>query len=78
MSEKKNFIELSAPKLMFDGPVREVYHSGPYVCPRCGGKGWNWGCDLSTGEFIEVPCECCGGSGEVEAIVSIEWRGLRG
>lgn len=67
-------IELEPPKIFLQDTVREVYHCHPHVCPRCAGKGWNWGCDPKTGEFIEEECPCCHGSGSMTALVTIEWK----
>ena len=67
MSKKKTIINLTPPGRIH----KEGFVSKGHVCGYCHGKGWFHG-DLHTDET--VPCPDCGGSGEVMAIVSIDWK----
>lgn len=74
MSKKVVTIELTPPRVMLNTTENEVHTSHHHICPRCGGKGWNWGRDPKTAEFIEVPCCVCQGAGELACRVFIEWK----
>lgn len=67
MQEYKTIINLTPPGRIH----KEGFVSKGHVCGYCHGKGWFHG-DLHTDET--VPCPDCGGSGEVMAIVSIDWK----
>jgi ribosomal protein L37AE/L43A len=71
MSEKKHLIELrpSAVDTMIEG----VYSPG-HTCPYCKGEGF---VKRANGE--DAMCMKCGGTGELDAMVTIEWLpGQRG
>lgn len=49
---------------------KEGFCSRPKTCPYCGGKGWFYG-----GRGLpESTCPDCEGTGEVIALVTIEWK----
>lgn len=50
---------------------KEGFCSRPMTCPYCGGKGW-----FHSGrrEPEAKTCPDCQGSGEVIALVTIDWR----
>lgn len=55
-----------------DGRIRkEEFSSHPMSCPYCGGKGW-----FHSGqrEPETIPCPDCEGTGEVIALVTIDWK----
>lgn len=50
---------------------RETFCSGPMKCPYCGGKGWFYSGRREPGT---IECPDCEGTGEVIAMVAIEWK----
>lgn len=67
MSKKSEIIILEP-----EGRIRkEGFCSRPKTCPYCGGKGWFH----SDGRESEtIPCPDCEGTGEVVALVVIDWQ----
>lgn len=49
---------------------KEAFCTRPMTCPYCGGKGWFYN---GIG-MPEITCPDCEGSGEVIAIVTIDWK----
>lgn len=72
MSRVKRNIELVHPSHMRK-PGKELLVSAGHVCSYCQGNGWFWGKD-DAGEEVKIPCPMCGGSGEVDAVVTVEWK----
>lgn len=72
MSTVKRIVELVHPSTMRT-PGKEVLASTGHRCNYCHGNGWFWGTD-DYGESIKEPCPMCGGSGEVDAVVTVEWK----
>jgi DnaJ-class molecular chaperone len=70
MSKKKTVIELSAAKIAVTGPVEGIYSSG-HECGNCHGNGWVR--HALRGDDIEEDCPVCGGSGLLDALVTIQW-----
>ena len=67
MSEKKITIDVKP-----DGRIRkEAFMIPPMVCPYCGGKGWFYS---GKKEPETIPCPDCEGTGEVVAMVTIDWK----
>lgn len=66
MSKKKEMIILEP-----EGRIcKEGFCSRPMTCPYCGGKGWFYG-----GRGLqETVCPDCEGTGEVIALVTIDWK----
>ena len=50
---------------------KEGFRSRPMTCPYCRGKGW-----LYSGQQDPetIPCPDCEGTGEVIALVTIDWK----
>ena len=38
------------------------------------GNGWFWGTEEGSREDVQVPCPVCGGSGELDAIITVDWK----
>ena len=67
MSRKREMIILEP-----DGRIRkEGFCSRPMTCPYCGGKGWFYSDER---EPEPIPCPDCEGTGEVAALVVIDWK----
>lgn len=67
MSTKREMIVLEP-----DGRIRkEEFCTRPLPCPYCRGKGWFYSGEQEP-ETIE--CPDCKGSGEVVALVTIDWQ----
>lgn len=67
MSEKKITIDVKP-----DGRIRkEAFMIPPMVCPYCGGKGWFYSGER---EPETIPCPDCEWTGEVVAMVTIDWK----
>ncbi len=67
MSKSKQIIEIEP-----DGRIhKEGFCSRPMTCPYCRGKGW-----LYSGQQDPetIPCPDCEGTGEVIALVTIDWK----
>lgn len=67
MSKKKTMIVVEP-----DGRIhKEAFATAPMVCPYCNGRGYF----TSTRDDDEAPvCPDCQGTGEVFAIVTIDWK----
>ncbi|MDY6206797.1 MAG: hypothetical protein SPI30_08670 [Prevotella sp.] len=74
MSNKKMMIEIVPPShIGIPGGAVEKLHSIGHTCSCCHGSGCFWGSD-DRGEDELQPCRVCGGSGKVDAIITIEWK----
>lgn len=80
MSKRKEIIILAAPEGLSpsrsrDGQVaaREMFCSPGHVCTYCKGNGWFWSED-EQGESTKEDCPVCKGSGELDAVVTVEWK----
>ena len=38
------------------------------------GNGWFWGTEEGSREDVHVSCPVCGGSGELDAIITVDWK----
>ncbi len=66
MSKRREMIILET-----DGRIhKEAFCSRPMTCPYCNGRGWFYD-GLGLPETI---CPDCEGSGEVIALVTIDWQ----
>lgn len=79
MSKKKSVIELAVPENILpsrtkavEAVVREMYYSPGHVCSYCKGNGWFWGEERR--ERVKIDCPVCKGSGELDAVVTVEWK----
>ena len=61
------------PYIGIPGGAVERLHSIGHPCSWCNGSGWLWGSD-DRGEDERQPCRVCGGSGLVDALITIEWK----
>lgn len=52
---------------------KEAFCTGPMVCPYCNGRGW-FHTDRPEPERERETCPDCEGSGEVIALVTIDWK----
>jgi len=76
-SRRKVSIELDSPnieRVPRYGLVERLVSPG-HVCNYCHGQGEVTGEDPELpGEWVFKKCPVCGGSGELDAVVTIEWR----
>lgn len=52
---------------------KEVFMSAPNICPYCSGRG-GFCHDVAGGGQEFKPCPDCEGTGEVVAMVTIDWK----
>ncbi len=72
MSKKQQALLLSAP--LFGGVHRQECHEFKgFACASCQGNGWHWLLD-EFNERIKSPCAVCHGTGELKAVVTVEWQ----
>lgn len=76
MSKKKTMIEVCPGKLYPGGPMRELLMSSGHTCSYCHGNGYFWGHD-ELGHPEKSDCPVCGGSGELTAMVTVEWKKVK-
>lgn len=72
MSKTTRTIELRHPDHYRPGS-KETLVSRGHLCNYCSGNGFFWGSD-QYGHRTKCECPVCKGSGEVDAIVTIEWK----
>ena len=82
MSRKRQMIELSAPSVMREHRPERFTVTG-FTCPDCNGNGWGWRQDPDAEDgdrsgWAKVSCPTCGGTGEVDAEVTVNWRKQKG
>lgn len=53
--------------------AKEQVVSENHFCNRCQGNGFFWSHN-SYNEPVKEPCPMCGGSGVLDALVTIEWK----
>ena len=70
MSQKQNGVLISAPLFGVGKEKPEVFPG--YACGYCQGNGYVLDPDVIT-EYVRKPCPSCGGTGQVKAIVTVEW-----
>lgn len=73
-------IELSAPSVLRENRPEKFSVVG-FTCPNCNGIGWGWRRNDGTrfdwfdgGGFVKATCPTCGGTGEVDAEVTVNWK----
>lgn len=83
----KRMIELVAPDrpISFGGKPQIEKITGDIVrCECCNGEGGQYldsrdhgfDCNRNNGEGYYVTCNMCKGSGEVQPVISVEWKGV--
>jgi len=74
-------IELMPPAVFREARPEKFTVSG-FTCPECHGNGWYWGNEHdgapSPDGWMKVVCPVCGGTGEVDAEVSVNWKRQKG
>ena len=75
-------IELSAPAVLREARPERFMVEG-FTCPDCNGNGWGWrqggsNPDADRRGWAKVTCPRCGGTGEVEAEVTVSWKKQKG
>lgn len=73
MSGINKQVVLVPPSYMQKGRNRELLISPRHTCSYCHGNGWFWKPD-EFGDNIKIDCPVCEGSGQLDAIVTIEWK----
>jgi DnaJ-class molecular chaperone len=53
--------------------MTECIVSTGHLCGYCQGNGWFWGKDDPVGT-VKEPCPMCGGSGELDAVITVNWK----
>ena len=53
--------------------AKEQVISENHFCNRCQGNGFFWSHN-SYNEPVKEPCPMCGGTGVLDAVVTIEWK----
>ena len=71
-------IELSAPAVLRDHRP-ELFAVKGFTCPECEGNGWVWGRDEDAPDadcrgWAKKSCPTCGGTGELDAEVTVNWK----
>ena len=71
MSRVKKELALFPPTCLQEGKRPEVLVSTGHACSYCHGNGWYWGFDGR--EAVRRDCPVCEGSGELDALITIQW-----
>ena len=71
-------IELSAPAVLRETKPEHFVVAG-FSCPECNGNGWGWRQDDGNPDadrrgWVKAACPTCGGTGEVDAEVTVRWK----
>ena len=74
MSRIKKQLEICPPAYMCKGPNRENFVSTGHKCGYCKGNGWFWGTEEGSREDMRKPCPVCEGSGELDAVITVDWK----
>lgn len=74
MSEVGKILMIHPPKYMGGGIDKESFVSIGHKCEVCNGRGWTWGMDENGHDREKATCNVCDGSGELTAIVNVEWK----
>lgn len=76
MSKKEEIIKITPPGYINPSggkTASEVFCIPGHVCSYCKGNGWFWTED-ERGESVKRNCPVCHGSGELDAVVTVEWK----
>lgn len=82
MSRTRQMIELSAPSVLREARPERFTAKG-FTCPDCNGNGWGWRQDDGNPDadrrgWAKVTCPTCGGTGELDAEVTVNWKKQKG
>jgi DnaJ-class molecular chaperone len=69
----KPILEIYPPVLTAFTKKNETFTSGGHICPCCNGEGLIWGKQISIRDYNEDTCPICGGTGSLQAVISIQW-----
>ena len=69
MSKKRTMIIIEPE----DRIHKEAFMTAPMTCPYCNGRGYFMSENTPDGPFREQ-CPDCAGTGEVAAMVTIDWK----
>ena len=72
MSKTKQVLELSSPSMK---TKHECLTGLVQQCNYCCGKGWFWDRD-GANSSVKVPCPMCEGTGKMQPVITIEWKGV--
>jgi DnaJ-class molecular chaperone len=72
MSQKKQILLLYPAK--YDN-AQERFELPNFSCPRCSGRGYTF--TYMRNEQVQEECVRCGGSGQLKALVMVEWKGYK-
>ena len=73
MSKQQHALLIQPPLFPKECPVERVEFGG-FPCSYCHGNGWFWGTEEGSREDVHVSCPVCGGSGELDAIITVDWK----
>lgn len=75
MSRIKKQLAICPPAYMCKGPNRENFVSTGHKCGYCKGNGWFSGeRKRAAARTCMCPRPVCGGSGELDAIITVDWK----
>lgn len=73
MSRIKRNVEIFPTEIEPTG--EELLISVGHRCPACAGRGYIWrDADENNHEDYKEKCKFCNGTGELDAIIKIEWQ----
>lgn len=70
MSKKQNGVLITAPLFGTGKEAPEEFRG--YSCGACQGNGWYWDWETYR-DATKKTCAACGGTGQVKAVVTVEW-----
>lgn len=73
MSKEKRMVEISASGVMPGRNMEENVVSRGHKCGYCQGNGYFWLEDEHR-EPYKSPCPVCGGSGLLDAVITVRWK----
>lgn len=71
MSTERKVIELKAPAW---NSTSETIVSTGHKCEYCQGNGWFWKNAFGDPDPEKEPCPVCHGKGELDAVITIQWK----
>lgn len=73
MSKEQRIIDIAPGRMSPGGRMTESFESRGHSCPYCQGNGYHWQEDEYQ-EPYKKPCTVCKGSGQLNAVVTVEWK----